>query len=151
MATPNVADPECEFVVDVPEKFKCMICKEILSEPHLTECCRQHYCKPCLEKWLQRNLTCPQCRMRNPKHILNKVCVREIKELEVYCKNHQGGCQWKGRLEDLGTHQSGCGYTKVKCSQGCGHEVRRKEMDIHKQNECPHTEVKCTRCRQKVR
>ena len=151
MATPNVADPECEFVVDVPEKFKCMICIKVLSEPHLSECCGQHYCKSCLENWLLRNPTCPHCRMRNPKHILNKVCVREIKELEVYCTNHQAGCQWKGELGDLGTHQSGCGYTKVKCSQGCGHEMRRNEMDVHKQNECPHTEVKCTGCVQKVR
>ena len=149
MATANVAD--YEFVAEVPEKFKCMICKEILSEPHLTECCGQHYCKSCFEKWLQRNPTCPYCRKENPTHMLNKVCEREIKELEVYCTNHQGGCRWKGELGDLGTHQSGCGYTKVKCSQGCGHEMRRNEMDVHKQNECPHTEVKCTGCGQKVR
>ena len=152
MATANVLDPECEFVGDVPEKLICNICTKVLSEPHLTECCGQHYCKSCLDNWFLRNWTCPTyCRAPNPKHILNKDCVREIKELEVYCKNHQGGCQWKGKMENLGTHLSGCGYTKVKCSQGCGHEMRRKEMDVHKQNECPCTEVKCTGCGQKVR
>ena len=39
MATSNIADHEWEFVAEVPEKFKCMICMKILSEPHLTECC----------------------------------------------------------------------------------------------------------------
>ena len=151
MTTANIADPECEFVGDVPEKLICIICTKPLTEPHLTECCGQHYCKSCLENWLLRNPTCPHCRKENPKHILNKDRVREIKELEVYCTNHQGGCQWRGKLEDLATHQSGCGYTKVKCSQGCGHEMKRKEMVVHKQNECPCTEVKCTGCGQKVR
>ena len=150
MATPNVLDPECEFVAEVPEKFKCMICMKILSEPHLTECCGQHFCKSCLENWLKRNPTyptCPHCRKENPKHILNKGREREIKELEIYCKNNQAGCQWKGRLEDFGTHQSGCLHNEVKCA-GCGQVVRRREMNSHLQKECPSRQYECKHCKQ---
>ena len=151
MATANVLDPECEFVADVPEKLICIICTKVLSEPHLTECCGQHYCKSCLEKWLLQfeNPTCPQCRTPNPTHILNKDRVRDIMELEVYCTNHQGGCQWKGKLEVLGSHQSGCGYTVVKCSQGCGQKMRRSEIDSHLQKECPSRPYECEHCKHK--
>ena len=150
MATANVLDPECEFVADVPEKLICFICTKLLTEPHLTECCGQHYCKSCLDNWFLRNRTCPtcpHCRALNPKDILNKDRVREIKELEVYCKNHQGGCQWKGKLEDLGTHQSGCLHNKVKCA-GCGQKVRQSEVDSHLQNECPSRSYVCEHCKQ---
>lgn len=48
MATPKLGD--YQFVEPIPDKFKCWQCKELLEEPHVTECCGQHFCMKCIEK-----------------------------------------------------------------------------------------------------
>ena len=61
--------------------YQCSICLDVLRNPHLTECCGQHYCSACLVKWDGQHLgrkTCPQCRTENFKHIRNKSLMREI-------------------------------------------------------------------------
>ncbi len=51
MATPN---PEPVFVKELADKYKCSICTNLLDTPVLTECCGQHFCKTCLEKWITK-------------------------------------------------------------------------------------------------
>ena len=41
---------EYQFVEAIPDKFKCWHCKELLQEPHVTECCGHHFCQECIEK-----------------------------------------------------------------------------------------------------
>ncbi len=40
------------FVDSLPEKYNCGTCK---SQPHVTECCGQHFCKDCLKKSASQN------------------------------------------------------------------------------------------------
>ena len=52
MATPKLGD--YQFVEPIPDKFKCLQCKKLLEEPHVTECCGQHFCKKCIEESSQQ-------------------------------------------------------------------------------------------------
>ena len=44
---------DCCFVKDPPDDYLCMICVKVLNEPHLTDCCGQHFCQVCLEQWFK--------------------------------------------------------------------------------------------------
>ena len=54
---------------------ECIICqdKHLMKDIIITDCCNNHYCKPCLTKWLQTsnqtgalNHNCPTCRAEYP-------------------------------------------------------------------------------------
>ncbi len=152
-----------DFVHTVPEKLKCSICTDLLSDPRLTECCGQHYCQKCLQSWLkqQRKQSCPHCRQRNFVHILDKSVTRDINQLKVRCSHHEEGCEWVGELGDLQTHlnsKQGCKYEKVDCPNGCrsklekgsscSKELRfiRKDLYNHLREECDQRWYKCTYC-----
>ena len=65
---------------EVPEKFKCSICANILCMP---------------EKWLKRNKTCPHCQRNNFQHIIDQSIKCELNdcELKIYCANQGNGCE----------------------------------------------------------
>lgn len=42
--------------------LECPICLSTLSDPHIVPCCKQSFCKNCLEIALSLNTTCPLCR-----------------------------------------------------------------------------------------
>ena len=91
---------------------------KVLRDARLTECCGQHYCDSCLRKWLERNMSCPQCRTVGFPSILDKPMIREINEFKVYCTHKNKGCKWVGELESLKHHlesDNGCGYVMVRC------------------------------------
>lgn len=117
-------------------------------EPHLTECCGQHYCKTCIERWLSTSLskTCPQCRFTPVTHILDKSLERRIQELDVSCGNTSHGCKWIDSLCNLEHHLKSCPYALVKCSNGCGAIVARREIDAHEKEQCGLRPVSCQFC-----
>ncbi len=154
-------DTEHKFVDDVPEKFICSICTNVLRDPRLTECCGQHFCQGCLLKWLRKHRTksCLHCRLENFNHILDKSVQREINQLKIRCSLREKGCQWVGELGDLQTHlnsEKGCGYVKVRCPNICAgflatlnsnyHAVPRKHLLQHLVSECPLRSYKCKHC-----
>ena len=139
------------FTKPVPDKFYCSICTKALHDPHLTECCGQHFCKSCLEHWFRKEskTTCPHCRHGNFLHILNKALKREIDELEIQCTKQRVGCQWVGELSSLPAHlnsDEGCGYIEVQCSNKCGVKLMRKELKVHLEQQCPLRKIKCQYC-----
>ncbi len=159
-----------DFVDEVPEKFKCRICTNVLRDPRLTECCGQHFCQGCLQSWFQtqtRTLrSCPHCRTVNFVHIHDKSVQRELNQLCIRCSHHEEGCQWVGELGDLQTHlnsNSGCGYQVVECPNRCNsnaqsqglrlhqgthsvQKLRRKDLQEHTTSQCPLRRYKCAHC-----
>ena len=142
------------FVADLPPDCVCQICMKVLREPQATECCGQHYCKPCLEKWFEQkhgSKVCPHCRECNFRYILYKPLQRKINELEVYCSNRSQGCDIILKLEELDPHlseenSSGCGYISVPCPNMCGHVSVRTDMSNHVVEDCPKRKVTCSHC-----
>ena len=148
----SVQQKAYSFVSEPPEEYVCQVCTNVLQEPHLTECCGQHFCKGCLESWFKKSLgerVCPHCREVDFVHIVSKPLQRKINELKVFCSNHDKGCKVTLKLEELKSHlslsnASGCGYVSIACPNECDMSVFRGEMDLHLKKCMKRTEV-CTR------
>ena len=151
-----------EFVEEIPEQLVCSaICTKVLRDPHLTDCCGQHFCNSCLQHWFKRQgkQVCPHCRNENFTHILDKSVKRRIDQLRVHCTNHKEGCKWVGELSSVQTHlasDSGCGYVEVDCTNRCANNpfrtsakikvMKRKDLATHLEQECPRRRYKCKHC-----
>ncbi len=144
------------FVEPLPDKYLCGICKSVLNEPHVTECCGQHFCKNCLEKTKSENAygsfnrrmakTCPHCRQDNFNHIRYLPFKREIDSLKVYCPRKSRGCDIQPDYADKNTHEETCEYVHVYCTNGCGEMLLRKDLESHTENYCDLRECTCELC-----
>jgi TNF receptor-associated factor 4 len=125
-----------------------MICAKVLNEPHLTDCCGQHFCQACLEQWFKKQAKkiCPHCRSESFTHISYIPLKRKIDVLEVYCPNQEEGCEEITKLGVLDAHKNVCGFAKVICTQGCGKKILRKDLTQHCNNECSKRMIKCKYC-----
>ena len=151
-----------DFVDTILEEYRCGICKDVLQEPHATECCGQHFCKDCLEKSLQRQKgpfgrrvkiaiatkQCPHCRAENFNHIKYLPLERKIKDLKVYCPNRYKRCVVRVRLGDIENHMQKCDYATVSCPNSCGEQLLRKELQLHLGEVCNRRNVRCQYCGQ---
>ena len=139
---------ECKFVKELPDDYLCMICAKVLNEPHLTDCCGQHFCQACLEQWFkkQQKKICPHCRSESFSHISYIPLKRKINALDVYCPNQKEGCKVITTLRELNTHKNICGFVKVFCTQGCGVSIFRKDLTQHCSEKCSKRKIKCKYC-----
>ena len=149
MDTAKVED--YDFYEALPEELICPICMKVLSEPHLVNCCEQHFCKGCLDKWSQNDNTCPHCRSTDFSHILLKQKSRKIGELKVYCPNKKHGCKCVLKIRECGDHLStinieGCSYVKLSCPLNCKAEVFRGDIRRHTEELCPKRSISCIHC-----
>ncbi|XP_064389728.1 TNF receptor-associated factor 5-like [Halichondria panicea] len=146
MSTPN---PEPVFVKELADKYKCSICTNLLDTPVLTECCGQHFCKACIEKWIirKKKSICPQCRAENFNKIVSQPIIREIKELGVYCANDNNGCKAVIIYGDFQKHVDECLFGGVECTNDCGTGgLLRKNLQRHCKQKCPNRIVHCELC-----
>lgn len=151
---PTQSDLEYEFVEKVSSKLICKICRKVLYQPQLSVCCGQHFCKFCLDNWVQecRNdkkpSICPHCRTEGKKfqHVDNKAVEREINELIIHCIHHRSGCVWLGELGNLRSHLKNCGYVTLSCTKKCEKKMKRKDLGNHLLTECPFRDYQCEYC-----
>ena len=139
---------EYKFVKELPDDYLCMICAKVLNEPHLTDCCGQHFCQACLKQWFKKQGTkiCPHCRSETFTHMRDLPLRRKINALEVYCPNQKEGCKVITKIGELNSHRNGCGFAKVICTQGCGKSILRKDMIQHCGEECSKRKTSCKYC-----
>ena len=127
------------------ERYLCPICQEILYEPVQTSC-GHLFCGRCLKKVRSKN--CPSCRVEfeeEPRR--DKFNEREIRNLKVKCQNSSRGCEWEGELGNVESHQNGvCGYQLVQCSNKCGAEIERRDVEKHKKDHCELRMYECPYC-----
>ena len=148
---------EEDFVDKIADTLTCHICAKPLRDPHLTKCCGQNFCEPCLEQWSTKHQEqcCPFCRSTGEEfeHFLDKKTKREINALKVQCSNHRQGCKWIGELGTLQDHlnaKTGCGYVEIECPNRCydahedfvndeeSYKIKqvRKDLKHHLEAEC---------------
>ena len=149
IATPLPAKMEYNFVKNPPEEYSCLICAKLLDQPHLTDCCGQHFCQACLKQWFKKQgkKICPHCRSEIFSHMRSLPLKRKIDDLEVYCPNKAEGCELIIRIGWLKNHtENECGFARILCTQGCGKLSLRKDLRQHCSNECMKRKTKCKYC-----
>src|SRR5690349_20473752 len=81
------------------DEFSCGICLDVLNRPMVTDCCRQMYCKDCIEVWLSRPnqpKICPNDRKALTAQQLReapRVVINIIDGMKVKCESSLLGCQ----------------------------------------------------------
>ncbi len=141
------------FVDPLPEKYICGICKNLLSQPHVTECCGQHFCEECLKKSASENAIQPShgfyegstlSRLRQNRHSPHyRQYVKPQTSNCPHCRqnnfNHIRYLPFKREIDSM----------KVHCprkSSGCNVQVAYGNREDHDKT-CPYMEVLCTnRC-----
>ncbi len=123
-----------------------------MTEPHVTECCGQHFCKECIKKsesnttgW-SRQTKCPHCRQKNFHHFQYLPFKREINSLLVCCPRKSSGCNVQVTYGDRNSHDEKCEYEKISCTNWCDEEIFRKDLESHIENECELREYSCVLC-----
>ena len=140
---------KCTFIEDVPELFKCNICRWVLRDPQITECCGKNACRPCIAKIAKENRPCPipGCARPTPSVRINfnRDLHFDILKSTVYCTRREAGCEWMGRLEHLDGHLKECPFAEEECRNLCGLYVQRRLVEAHEAI-CERLAVKCHQC-----
>ena len=137
---------DCEFVETPSKEFECTICLNILKEPHLNNCCGQHFCQQCIQRIIDDQKPCPLCNKADFIVILDKKTERKILDLQVKCRQHKNGCEWLGELRSLEQHCDMCTYTEVDCPNSCGEQVQRRLLSSHLEEKCSKRNFNCAYC-----
>ena len=99
---------ECSFVEEPSEDFFCPITYGLLLQPHLTLCCGKHISQEAAIRIEEKGGACPLCNAAHLNTVLNKHFLRQVKELRVFCRHEDRGCDWQGELSDLERHVHSC-------------------------------------------
>ena len=69
------------FVDPLPDFLKCEMCDDVLTDPCLTDCCDQSYCRRCIEQVTSKR--CPHCHKKFDQLKQDTKSSRIIKEQEI--------------------------------------------------------------------
>ena len=146
MTSPTCGYSCSQFVDLAPEYIRCGVCRNVLRDPQLTECCGRNVCHPCIEEMIKTGDPCPLADCRRPlvKVSFNRKCRDDIDERRVYCSSKSNGCQWIGKLEKLERHLAGCAFVEEECHY-CGAHVQRQHEKEHKEV-CKQYPIRCSQC-----
>ena len=141
-----------QFVESPSDGDFCSLCKKVLKEPMLTECCGAHLCSPCASPNMVKNklIKCPNCDQRCVICILNKAKHKAVLRLKVHCPIQNRGCEWIGEIKESSEHlNSECEFMDVICSNGCGESILRQELTEHLEKFCMKRQVICNFCKER--
>lgn len=121
-------------IVDVSsnelDEFTCGICYGIFNEPVVTQCCRQTYCKVCINEWLTSNPTCPNDRKTLKTDDLSplpRFVINLLINMKIKCDYDGNGCKTIVKIGELGEHIKTCQHgPNAKC-ETCGLEKNDAE------------------------
>eukprot|EP00352_Strombidinopsis_acuminata_P002373 CAMPEP_0176384156 /NCGR_PEP_ID=MMETSP0126-20121128/34092_1 /TAXON_ID=141414 ORGANISM="Strombidinopsis acuminatum, Strain SPMC142" /NCGR_SAMPLE_ID=MMETSP0126 /ASSEMBLY_ACC=CAM_ASM_000229 /LENGTH=135 /DNA_ID=CAMNT_0017749683 /DNA_START=16 /DNA_END=423 /DNA_ORIENTATION=+ len=60
IAAENLIDPDNG---EIDNYFICVICTNVVDEPKECDSCERWYCSKCIDKWTQKNNSCPNCKV----------------------------------------------------------------------------------------
>ena len=151
---------ECVLVDTAPDMLQtsCPVCLQILKEPCIVSCCGYKFCRECIERveTAAEKGPCPMCQ-KPFTHMRERALERSLNDLDVYCTNKKGGCEWKGKLSKLEDHLNrkpthvnqlrGCQFVEIECIQQCGLRFQRRYVTAHETQQCKKRPYSCDYCR----
>jgi len=144
--SPPVSDPQggfdCDFVESPPNRLCCDICRHPLRDPLLTSC-GHSLCTYCHRTRSLNSQLCPVCKIRYTTSPDANIA-REVKALQVRCRNKQAGCEWTGDLGKVEEHKVNCGFASLRCIK-CGQliSMQQRLMTNHQDLLCPLLKYYC--------
>jgi hypothetical protein len=124
-----------KLFVSPVDDFSCTICHSVFKEPIELKNCGHSFCKSCINKWLKKKKDCPCCRkIVALKDIipLRKEKLDGFEGLIIRCHFASSGCDSHMALREMESHLKNCHFRKVECEEGCGKEIRIKDVPEHK-------------------
>lgn len=169
----EIVHPEAYFMA---RQFVCSVCLCIVEDPVQTAC--DHiFCAACVATSLacptcRAEFVGGQVSLK-PLHKHNKPLLRMMHELKVWCPYHAESkvqvetsgeapsrakrprteeyCTWEGSFMDLlAIHLKRCPFHSITCPNGCGENVRRKDLEAHDRH-CEQHFQTCSICKVRVR
>ena len=140
----SFGDLSYKFREPVPNYLTCIICYGLLKEAVATDCCGKMLCDG---HFPHTNRICPVCRLSPLAVTRNKGIDNIVNDLKVFCLLREEGCQWEGHLCFEPDHRNTtCEFEVVSCTNSCGTDMQRRNMESHLVEDCPQREVKCEFC-----
>ena len=112
----------------------CQLCNDKATV--LSICCKENFCKNCIEKIIQGEGPCPKCGCRVQGFLKEQPGESEI---EVVLGSTPGLDEVRRVIND---HQEVCEPDEVKCEL-CDQDVNRKDLKKHLDHDCPEKVVPC--------
>lgn len=112
--------------------------------------CGHIFCEACITQWIPNKDSCPNCRFPIKDSIRsikteNLSLYRFMSKLEINCVNDE--CDYKGNLGNLEDHLTNkCEFVKIKCKNGCGMRIIRKNIELHETKQCKFRKTECKFC-----
>ena len=102
-------------------EFECDLCRNVLKKPVVIPCCRQTYCRDCIDEWLKERGTCPIDRKPLSIDGLSKaprLVTNLINKMQIKCDYSDKGCPAVTTIKDKRDHNKICTYKDKKtCAQ----------------------------------
>ncbi|KAL9955416.1 hypothetical protein ACROYT_G036739 [Oculina patagonica] len=141
------------FDPPLESKYECPICLLGLREPVQTSC-GHRFCRGCIVRSIRDgDSKCPV----DAEHLTesqiypDNFAKREMMAFEVFCRTtKQHGCTWKGPLHKLQDHLKECPFVLVSCTNLCGKQIQRKDLQQHMEKECNLRKIPCEYCQNDV-
>ena len=87
------------------EYFNCEICMSVVENPKECVQCNALMCEVCINKWKEKNDSCPMCRAKiNLADNLNRFAQNKLNDLEFKCDT----CQKNFKYETRKQHWQSC-------------------------------------------
>ena len=139
----------------------CAICLEIMVEPRKMSGCTHHFCKGCIERWVEEapmdedsddDPKCPTCRQTGNPVAATSQMRAVIRWLPCKCFYHPMGCEERIPFGHVVLDARACSYRPAPCDKYCGEMVSVRNMATHLLT-CPRNgdaltaSLMCYRCR----
>ena len=96
------------FVKEPSQEFYCPVTFDLMLQPHLTSCCRQHMSQEVVSVLQRERKACPLCRAQCWNTVLDKALQQRVSSLLVFCCHVDRGCRWQGELSAFHHHMESC-------------------------------------------
>ena len=135
---------ELNWEFEDPKPEACVICVEVMIEPHLTKCCGNGYvCRKCTDTVKQQRMSCPFCQSHSFDTQVDQNHLYVVLNSQVSCPCTESGCRWKGLFRDAAFHLETCAFHEVSCPNKCDSiKFQRRRLEDHLR-ECPLQSVAC--------
>ena len=107
------------------DEFVCGICHDVLNKPVVTQCCRQSYCRDCIDEWLKGHYTCPNDRKpltTNRLYEVPRLVINIINKMKIKCHFSDKGCPEVTTIGTKVDHYKICMYNQCKICGCCPKE-----------------------------